>query len=195
MRPHSESTEKVDDDRLIREILAGKESAFDEICRHYERRIYFFALKRMRDPADAEDVTQEVFLQVYRGLAQFEGRSSLLTWMFGIAHNQVCRRYRRRRPVLLSIDSEEVAALESFETPADRKTDFVRILRNCSRVLEEKVPKQQREAFELRYIENCSTRQIAETLGKSPQAVKISLFRTRRTLADNNRKLSQVLSA
>ena len=141
--------EEVDDDRLIREILAGKESAFDELCRHYERRIYFFALKRLRNPADAEDVTQEIFLQVFRVLAKFEGRSSLLTWMFGIAHNQICRRYRRRRPVVLSIDSEEVAALDSGETPADRKTDFVRILRNCSRVLAAKVPDQQRDPFAL----------------------------------------------
>ncbi|MFP8870483.1 MAG: sigma-70 region 4 domain-containing protein, partial [Myxococcota bacterium] len=73
--------------------------------------------------------------------------------------------------------------------------DFVRILRNCSRVLEEKVPDQQRETFELRYLENKSTREIAQKLGRSPQAVKISLFRTRRTLAENNRKLSSVLSA
>lgn len=203
MRAHSETTStagtkigtKVDDERLIREILAGEEAAFEELIAHYERRIYYFALKRMRDPSDAEDVTQEVFLQVFRGLANFEGRSSLLTWMFGIAHNQICRRYRRKRPLVVSLESDEVAALASGETSADRKTDFVRILRNCSRVLEEKVPAKQREAFELRYLENCSTREIAKAMGKSPQAVKISLFRTRRTLADNNRSLTQVLSA
>ena len=189
-----EDPNEVDDDRLVREILAGVESAFDDLCRHYERRIYFFALKRMRDPSDAEDVTQEVFLQVFRGLAKFEGRSSLLTWMFGIAHNQICRRYRRRRPLLLPLDSDEVDALATDQTPADQKTDFVRILRNCSRLLNEKVSDTQREAFEMRYIENLSMREIAESMGKSPQAAKISLFRTRRTLADNNRKLHQVLS-
>jgi RNA polymerase sigma-70 factor (ECF subfamily) len=188
-------TAQLDDAHLIRGILAGDDRAFEELCANYERRIYFFALKRMRDPSDAEDVTQEVLFQVFRGLSKFEGRSSLLTWMFGIAHNQICRRYRRRQPIVLSLDSDEVSALASGETSADRKTDFVRILRNCSRVLDEKVPDQQREAFELRFIENYSTREIAESMGKSPQAIKISLYRTRRTLAGNNRKLQQVLSA
>lgn len=190
-----ETASPQDDARLVREILAGKDEAFIELHERYERRIYFFALKRMSDSSDAEDVTQEVFLQVYRGLSKFEGRSSLLTWMFGIAHNQVCRRYRRRRPMVQSLESDEVNELASGETPADQRTDFVRILRNCGRVLQEKVPEQQRKAFELRYIENQSTREIAENMGKSPQAIKISLFRTRRTLSDNNRKLPSVLSA
>ena len=190
-----ETASPEDDARLVREILAGKDEAFIELYERYERRIYFFALKRMSDSSDAEDVTQEVFLQVFRGLSKFEGRSSLLTWMFGIAHNQVCRRYRRRRPMVQSLESDEVNELTSGETPADRKTDFVRILRNCGRVLEEKVPEQQRKAFELRYVENQSTREIAENMGKSPQAIKISLFRTRQTLSDNNRKLPYVLSA
>ena len=190
-----ETASPEDDARLVREILAGKDEAFIELYERYERRIYFFALKRMSDSSDAEDVTQEVFLQVFRGLSKFEGRSSLLTWMFGIAHKQVCRRYRRRRPMVQSLESDEVKELTSGETPADRKTDFVRILRNCGRVLEEKVPEQQRKAFELRYVENQSTREIAENMGKSPQAIKISLFRTRQTLSDNNRKLPYVLSA
>lgn len=195
MTVRRETPTAADDTRLVAEILAGKDAAFAELYERYERRIYFFALKRMSDPSDAEDVTQEVFLQVFRGLAKFEGRSSLLTWMFGIAHNQICRRYRRQRPISISLDSAEVDRLSSNETPADRRTDFVRILRNCSRVLDEKVPEQQREAFEQRYIENRSTREIAEEMGKSPQAIKISLFRTRRTLAENNRKLPSVLSA
>lgn len=195
MGSNYETAAPGEDARLVKEILAGNDAAFVELHERYERRIYFFALKRMSDPSDAEDVTQEVFLQVFRGLAKFEGRSSLLTWMFGIAHNQICRRFRRRRPMVTSLDNNEVNALASDETPADQRTDFVRILRNCSRVLEEKVPEQQREAFELRYIENRSTRDIAKEMGKSQQAVKISLFRTRKTLYDNNRKLPSILSA
>lgn len=184
-----------EDTRLVREILSGKDSAFAELCERYERRIYYFALKRMKDASDAEDVTQEVLLQVFRGLAKFEGRSSLLTWMFGIAHNQICRHYRQRRPAGISLDADEVHNLASSETPADRLTDMVRVLRNCGRVLDEKVPDRQRKAFHLRYVENRSTREIAKVLGKSPQAVKISLFRTRRTLADYNHNVHSVLSA
>jgi RNA polymerase sigma-70 factor (ECF subfamily) len=184
-----------DDARLVQEILAGNESAFIELHERYERRIYYFALKRMKDSSDAEDITQEVFLQIHRGLAKFEGRSTLLTWIFGIAHNQICRHYRKKRPVSLSLDTDEIDTLASGDIPADRRMDFVRILRNCSRVLDEKVSEKQREAFDLRYIDNYSMREIAETMGKSPQAIKISLYRTRRTLADHSPKLQAVLSA
>ena len=59
------------DAALIQGILAGESEAFAELHQKYERRIYYFALKRMRDPFDAEDVTQEVFLQVFRCLGRF----------------------------------------------------------------------------------------------------------------------------
>jgi len=189
------SLSAADDGRLVQDIISGKDTAFVELYERYERRIYYFALKRTSDPLDAEDVTQEVFLQVFRGLAKFEGRSTLLTWMFGIAHKQICRRYRSRRMAYVSFDTDEVNQLPSAETPADRATDFARILRNCVRVLDEKVPEQQREVFEQRYIKNRSTLEIAQNLGKSQQAIKISIFRARHTLMDYNRKAASVLSA
>jgi RNA polymerase sigma factor (sigma-70 family) len=190
-----ENSSLLDDAALVTRILGGDAQSFEELHRRHERRIYYYALRRLRDPGNAEDVTQEVFLQVFRSLASFEGRSSLLTWMFGIAHNQVCRFYRRGDPGLEHLDSPEIEKLESGETPADRRTEMVRVLRNCSRVLREEVTDGQQEVFHLRYVENLSTRSIAEELGRSTQAIKISLFRTRRTLEDRNRDLAMVLSA
>ena len=87
------------------------------------------------------------------------------------------------------------ATLGSGAPGADRQTDVVRILRNCSRTLEQRVSDEQQKVFHLRYVENHSTKEIAGELGKSTQAVKISLFRTRRTLAENNRNLEMLLSA
>lgn len=190
-----ESKDLLDDDKLIGQILEGDSHSFDVLHQRYERRIYYYALRRLGDPFHAEDITQEVFLQVYRSLASYEGRSSLLTWMFGIAHNQVCRFYRRGEPGLASLDSSEIELLESGDTPADRRTEMVRVLRNCSRVLREEVTDGQQEVFHLRYVENLSTRSIAKELGRSTQAIKISLFRTRRTLEDRNRDLAMLLSA
>jgi RNA polymerase sigma-70 factor (ECF subfamily) len=186
---------KADDARLIEGILSGEAESFDALYRRYERRIFYFALKRLGDRQEAEDVTQEVFLQVHCGLSRYEGRSTLLTWMFGIAHNQVCRRFRRKSPKTISLDVSDVHDLSSDAPSAERQTDIVRVLRNCSRVLDEKVSPDQKAVFNLRYVDNHSTRSIAEELGKSTQAVKISLFRTRRTLADHNRELGVLLSA
>ncbi len=187
--------QRADDATLVQGILSDDGESFEELYRRYERRIFYFALKRLGDRQDAEDVAQEVFLQVHCGLARYEGRSTLLTWMFGIAHNQVCRRFRRRQPTTVSLDFVDVQDIGSGAPSAERQTDIVRILRNCGRVLDEKVSPDQKTVFSLRYFENHPTRSIAEELGKSTQAVKISLFRTRRTLADHNHALEVLLSA
>jgi RNA polymerase sigma-70 factor (ECF subfamily) len=183
------------DDDLIRGILAGNERCFEALYERFRGRIYGFALKRLGDPAEAEDVAQEVFLQVHRSLGSYEGRSTLLTWMFGIAHNQVCRRFRRKAPATVSLDDPEALALRSSQCPQDRQVEAARVLRKCVEVAEKELSAAQRTVFYLKYAENRSTRAIAEHLGKSTQAVKISLFRSRRTLVEHTPNVESLLPA
>ena len=134
------------DQELIAGILGGDGESFTALHERYRSRIYSFALKRLRDPHEAEDVTQEVFLQVHRSLASFEGRSTLLSWMFGIAHNQVRRRFRRPAPPSVSLDAPEAADVSSDDLATDRKVDLGRVLSRCDRIVQnemlpEKPPK------------------------------------------------------
>ncbi len=184
-----------DDADLVQGILFGQEGCFESLHTRYRGRIYGFALKRLGDPAEAEDVTQEVFLQVHRSLASFQGRSTLLTWMFGIAHNQVCRRFRRKTVPMVSIDEPEAVELGSPDAPPDRQVEASRVLRRCLDVAETELSEPQRQVFRLKFGESRSTREVAEELGKSNQAVKISLFRSRKTLAEHTPNLDVVLSA
>jgi RNA polymerase sigma-70 factor (ECF subfamily) len=84
-----------DDREIVRLILGGSREHFDKLYDAYFPRVYRFALKRLRDPGEAEDVTQEVFVTVFRALHTFQGDSSLLVWIFGITRNKVNRRFRR----------------------------------------------------------------------------------------------------
>ena len=176
-------SQRACDMQLVGEIVSGEPGAFDRLHRLYRDRIFSFALKRLRDAAEADDVCQDVFLQVFRCVGSFEGRSTLLTWMFGITHHQICRRHRRRYLETFSLDAPEAAEVKADDVSADRRVDAARALDGCQSVLDEKVTEAQREVFHLRYTRNYSTRDIADELGKSKQAVKISLFRTRRTLS------------
>lgn len=169
--------------KLAAAIASGDEAAFERLHRAYRDRVYAFALKRTRDAAEAEDICQDVFIQVFRCIGSFEGRSSLLTWLFGITHHQICRRLRKRRLESFSLDAPGVMEASSEDVPVDRRVDAARLLRSCDEVLEGRVTESQREIFRLRYADNYSIKEIAESLGKSRQAVKISLFRARRTLA------------
>ncbi len=192
--PNSPESDWEDQD-LIQGILLGNEKCFEALYKRYRGRIYGFALRRLGDPAEAEDVAQEVFLQVHRCLASYQGRSTLLTWMFGIAHNQVCRRFRRKTPSMVSIDDAEALELRSSQCPPDRQVEASRVLRTCIDVAENELSEAQRTIFFLKYSENRSTRSIAEHLGKSAQAVKISLFRSRKTLNHHAPNAKGVLEA
>ncbi len=183
------------DRELVEAVIEGREGAFDTLYARYHDRIYRFAIKRLRDAAEAEDVAQEVFFQVHRCLPSFEGRSSLLTWMFGIAHNQVCRRFRRKSLPTVSIDQSETLEIATTDVSADRKIDAARMLDRCREVLEAEVSETQRMVFHLRYAENQSTKDIADKMGKTNQAVKIGLFRSRRALESKAPEIHSVLEA
>jgi RNA polymerase sigma factor (sigma-70 family) len=184
-----------DDADLAEGIRAGDAQYFEVLHDRYRTRIFAFALKRLGDPSEAEDVTQEVFLEVFRCIGSYEGRSSLLTWMFGIAHNRICRRFRRKNPAVVSLDEVENVVVSAADVPADRRVEATRALERCTKMVESELSPDQREVFNLKYVENRSTRWIAKRLGKSSQAVKISLFRSRRALAQQTTELQAVLTA
>jgi RNA polymerase sigma-70 factor (ECF subfamily) len=170
------------DQELVNGILAGNGDSFSRLHELYSQRLYRFVVKRLGDATEAEDVVQDTFLEVHRCLASWEGRSTLLTWMFGIAHHQLCRRFRKKTPIGISLDQLEASPPIAPEVPSDRRVDAARILAVCADTLDEEVSAAQHEIFDLYYGENRPTKAIAEQLGKSNQAVKISLFRTRRAM-------------
>jgi DNA-directed RNA polymerase specialized sigma24 family protein len=114
-RPTAPERDRV----LVARILEGSREHFDELYESYFRRVYRFALKRLGDPAEAEDVTQEVFETIFRVLPSYRGDSSLLVWIFGITRNKVNRRFRGSRPRIESLD--EVGP-EGFASDAPRRT-------------------------------------------------------------------------
>jgi RNA polymerase sigma-70 factor (ECF subfamily) len=179
----AKSNKRNEDMKLVERIVTGDPGAFDELHGLYRDRVFAFALKRLRNASEADDICQDVFMQVFRCVASFEGRSSLLTWIFGITHHQICRRLRKRSHEMLTLEGTEALEVAADNVSADRQVDAARALASCNEVLARKVTDAQREVFHLRYTRNYTTRDIAEELGKSRQAVKISLFRTRRTLS------------
>lgn len=142
--------------KLVDAILGGDPDAFSELQALYSQRLYRFAIKRLGDPTEAEDVVQDVFLEVHRCLKSWQGRSALLTWMFGITHHQICRRFRRKTPISVSLEELEAAPPVSPEAPNDRRVDAVRVLEVCAETLDEDVSPAQREIFDLYYGESFS---------------------------------------
>jgi RNA polymerase sigma-70 factor, ECF subfamily len=106
------------DTELVARVHGGESSAFDELVRRHHRVLYRTALAIVGSPADAEDVTQDAWLQVYRNIGQYRGAASVTTWLVAIARNQAinCRRASFRR---LIRDAEHTRADRRSVSPED----------------------------------------------------------------------------
>jgi len=185
--------DRVRDQERVKRVLDGDQEAFCEIYEACFRPIYAYTLKRVSDPVEAEDLTQETFVQLYRSLKSYEGRSSLLTWTFGIAHNLCSRYFRHRSRWMVGPTETRTLDERAVESTVERYIDAVRVLDRCDRVLASSRRPAHREIFHLRYGQSHSIRAIAEKTGKTNDAVKVSLRRSRAALADGVPGLSAVL--
>ena len=182
------------DSELVAEILGGSEEHFQLLYETYFRRVYSFALKRLKDPGEAEDVTQEVFITLMDALSSYQGQSSLLVWIFGVTRNKVNRRFRRARPPIESIGEEGSTQLVAPGAPTDVVLDARRMLLQCEEIIEKELSPLQRRIFHLKHLRRLSIRAIAQTLGKSEDAIKAQLYRIRRTIAEGTPGLEGLLS-
>jgi len=182
------------DRKLVDAVKGGDPAAFEELYGTYVRRIYNFTLGKLGSVAEAEDVTQEVFEAVFTCLERFEGKSDLVVWIYGITRNLINNRLRRRSQ-LRFVPLDDVAP---EATPADEGPERLACARESLRRVEKVIgalPRDQRRILELRHGQRMSIRKIAQVMHRSEDAVKSSLYRTRRSLAqklpDSKLELSQ----
>ena len=170
------------DSELVAQILSGSRDAFVMLYEAYFPRVYRFALKRLHDAAEAEDVAQEVFFTVFNVLDSYQGQAPLIVWVFGITRNTVNRRFRRKKLPIESLDAPEAVEIAGGTPPADRSLDARRMLRLCEEAIERDLPPLQRRIFHLKHLRRQSIRTIARALGKSEDAIKANLYRMRRAI-------------
>lgn len=172
-------------------LKAGNRTEFASLVDTYSGKI-FTLLERMLDNAqDAEDALQETFLKAFRSIRNFEGRSSLLTWINRIAINEALMILRKRRMGTISIDEKEVENDE--ENEPKEIIDWCclpekELLSNeVKQLLDTSIGKLSpllRAIFLLRDIEGFSIKETAEIMDLSEANVKVSLFRARLHLRD-----------
>jgi RNA polymerase sigma-70 factor, ECF subfamily len=181
---------------LAREARAGDDDAFRTLVGKIYRSIYRWALVRTGDVDDAEDVTQEVLIRIHRHLEAWEGRGSVLTWVYRITMNEAVSLERRRGPTR-SADREpsrdtgagERAASpepsggwgESGTTDALDRLESRRAAALVLRHLNE-LPPAQRQAFQLVDVEGLRAVDAADLLEVSSATVRVHLHRARATI-------------
>jgi RNA polymerase sigma-70 factor (ECF subfamily) len=176
-----------DEKELLVQLKAGDRGAFAQMVEAHSPHIYGLALRMMEDPAEAEEILQETFLQAVRHIGSFRGEAKLGTWLYRIATNQALMRLRRKRPPSVSLDDtgEEVlvAQMPSADWSSWPESDLLnREARSEMQRAIRALPETLRVVFVLRDLEGLSTAETADVLDLSISAVKSRLLRARLNL-------------
>ena len=170
------TTADEDADLVAGFVAAGRSADFERLVERHRDAVYRVALSVLGPGRSryAEDVTQDVFVHVYRNLATFEGRSRFATWLYRIAYNRAVD-YRRS----LRLDREADLVDEPAEDSARADSLQSRLLADCIA----RLPETQRAAVHLHYWFGHTVPEIATTLGVQPGSVKAWLHRARHAIA------------
>lgn len=188
-RPAS-SVASDDEDLLVRAAKRGEASAFEELMRRYEGKIFRLTHNITQNREDAEDAMQEAFLKAYAHLDGFHGDSRFYTWLVRIAANEALMRLRKRKPGQISLDEPIQGDTDLMPReledwgPSPEQRYAQTELRGILAEFIEKLEPEYRIVLVLREIEELSTEETAEALGISVPAVKSRLLRGRLKLRE-----------
>ena len=170
------------DQELVAKTLKGHKSAFDELVERYAKKVYNLSLRMTRDPADAEDLTQEVFLRAYRSLNTYNPAYSFVNWILKIASN-LCIDHLRRKGDCRD-DSDELLRFE-VQKPTDPESAalYSEQVSEIEKALMSLPPKYQLVML-LLYAEDLKYEQIAEILDEPVGTVKTKIHRARKILKE-----------
>ena len=163
---------------LIGQIANGDRSAMASFYVELERQLYQFIRSRLNDPFRSQDILQEVFLDVWRGAGRFEGRSSVRSWVYGIAWRKVIDVHRANKRLSFSDDlpEQEDESPSAFSQIGEQQE--AHSLRRCLGGLKE----DHRTVIDLAFYRDLSYREIAEVLGIPEGTVKTRVFHAKQLL-------------
>ncbi len=166
---------KLTDFELVKKFLEGDEQAFNEIVSRYREKIYWHARRMCGNHLDADEITQEVIIVLYKRLKTFNFKSSLYTWIFRITSN-LSINFLKKRKIKNFFSFEDAPQNELIEgSDIVKNIEDKEKLKNMEKVLKT-IPPKQREVFVLRHFEGLSYQEIAEITGRKVGTLKANYF-------------------
>jgi len=174
--------EQMTDGEIIARVVRGETRLFSDLVRRYQDEVFGMALRFVGSAADAEDVAQEVFLRVHRGLSGFKGEAQFSTWLFRVTYN-LCADWLRKHKK----PRRKVAGLDEAGEIADGRVDLERGLleaeeRDIVRRAVEGLDDTYRGVVVLHYYQKMPYDKIAEILSVPVKTVETRLYRARKIL-------------
>jgi len=180
----------LEEQDFIEDLKAGKQYAYGKLIDDYQQKVFATCISFVPNKEDAEDLAQEVFVEVYHSINKFKGNSKLSTWIYKIATNK-CLGFIRKKNT-----KKRFAFLQSImgnDIPVD-KTKYFTEINHPGILLENKekseilfkainqLPETQRVVFTLSKVEGLGNQEICEITGKSLSSVESLMFRAKKNL-------------
>ncbi|HEX74457.1 MAG TPA: sigma-70 family RNA polymerase sigma factor [Dehalococcoidia bacterium] len=158
-----------DEESLVRRAQQRDQGAFAQLYEEYFDKIYRYVVLRIGNETEAEDVTQQVFLNTLQSISSFRWKGAPFSaWLFRIAHNQVVDYLRKKtRQATESLDESLIISKSDPQLVVEKKLDIEQLMLATKRLT-----KAQQEVIALRFVSELSTTQVAKAMGKSEGAVK-----------------------
>ena len=178
---HAGARRESSDEQLVERIAAGDRRAMEVLYARHHLRIYRFVLRLVNDAPTAEDLTSDVFLDVWKHAGGFEGRSQASTWILSIARHKAMSALRRRTNDPL--DDEIMAEIPDTADDAEvmvQKQNEIAVLRQCLT----RLSPAHREIIDLVYYHEKSIAEVAEIIGVPQNTAKTRMFYARKRVAE-----------
>jgi RNA polymerase sigma-70 factor (ECF subfamily) len=171
-------TPEASDQQLVDACRRGDTQAFQELVERHKGRVFALIARSVSDRSRAEDLAQDVFLRVYRGLPYFRGESQLSTWIYRIVAN-VCAQEAARRPAPASIDDEQHQPM--LPAAVDRQFSDLEVRERLEKAIA-RLPANQRLLVAAHYLDGVRYEELAEALNLPLGTVKTHLYRAKQQL-------------
>ena len=180
----------LEDNHYIKQTREGDMQAFGLLIQKHQRLVYTLALRMLKNPEEAQEAAQDTFVKVYQSLSGFEGKSKFTTWMYRVVYNECVGRLRKTK--------RHVTWVEDIMDNPDEPADFLDGLEILQREERSALVKKGIEmltpaeaiVLTLFYLEDQSIKEISAITGNSESNVKVQLFRGRKHLEQNLKKIT-----
>ncbi len=173
-----EDTGDTGDEALMLAYGDGDAAAFDRLYDRHRGGVYRYLLRQCRNAALADELFQDVWMNLIRARSGYTVQAKFSTWLYRIAHNRLIDHFRRHDSAAVSLDDETLPAIDEPEAPRSAQPETqAEVRQQAARLLEllDELPQEQREAFVLQQEGGLSVEEIAEATGVNRETAKSRL--------------------
>jgi RNA polymerase sigma-70 factor (ECF subfamily) len=184
----------LDEDQvLIKKTLNGEKKAFEELMRKYEKKIFSFVIRMVRNEETAIDLTQDFFIKIFTVLDKYNFEYKFSTWAYRICYNLVIDHIRKNQAHVNSLDDDSISAKEMLSSEnVSRDDGFKSLSREETRLyiwqVVDHIPLKFRELILLRYIQDLKYDEIAEITALPVGTIKNRIFKAKEILKQEMKK-------